>query len=167
MKEITDYWGGFLAGFTAGEGSFCIAKYNHDNSRINYSCRFEISLRDDDRAILEEIQRRLGIGTIYDRPARIRNGHNTQPQTAFYVCAIDECAELVELFEKYPLRAKKKRDFEIWKQAVAELQKAVDCRDADQLEYYFLKIREVRQYDERDELTRPTIVDLQLTLMLQ
>ena len=86
------------------------------------------------------------------------------PQIVFQISAVDECAKLVEIFEKHPLRSKKQRDFAIWKQAVAELQKPVDQRNADLLEYYFLKIQEVRRYEKQEELERPKIKKLQLTI---
>lgn len=164
MKETDDIWGGWFSGFTDGEGCFTIGKRNDKHPCASYRCRCIISLRDDDRAILEEIRDTLEMGVIYDKPASTYGGRNGQPSTVFQVCSIKECAELVKVFEKYPLRAKKKRDFEIWKQAVAELVKPLDCRDADLLEYCFCKIKEVRQYEKQDELPRPEIKKLQLTI---
>lgn len=164
MKEIDDVWRGWFVGFVDGEGCFLICKYNYDNPRANYRCRFTIGLRDDDRAILEEIRETLGLGTIYDYPANISDGRNTQPSTAFYVCAIKDCAALVTLFETYPLRAKKRQDFDVWKLAVAEQSKPVDERDPLMLDYYFHKIREVRKYDEQAELSMPKIKELQLII---
>jgi len=164
MKEISFHWKSWFAGFTAGDGCFGIVKYNLDNPRINYGCQFTIALRADDRGILEEIHETLELGKIFDRPAYPSGGRNNQAQTAFKVQSIADCAELVTLFEKYPLRAKKGRDFIIWKQAVAELQKPIDERNTDLLDYYFLKIREVRKYDEPDELPRPTIRVEQLVI---
>jgi len=162
MNEITDDFGNWLAGFTDGEGHFQIAKQNGSNPRTNYKCRFRIGLRDDDKAILEEIHYALGIGTISANP--IRDKHNGQPQTRFCVNALDECAELMKLFDRYPLRAKKQQDFEVWKLAVAELLKPRRCRDADLLEYYFLKIKEVRKYEKQVEISRPITIDVQLTI---
>lgn len=164
MKEIDDLFGTWLAGFTAGEGCFLINKDTRRNKHINYTCRFVITLRDDDSPILEEIHKTLGIGIIRDLPAHPGNPRNAQPQTTFRVLTINDCAKLVELFEKYPLRAKKQQDFSIWKLAVAELQKPVDCRDPDLLEYYCLKIKEVRQYEIQKEITQPIVKSLQLTI---
>lgn len=65
MKEITDYWGGWFAGFTDGEGCFTISKRNYENPPTNYLCRFTIRLRDDDKDILEEIHNQLEIGSIF------------------------------------------------------------------------------------------------------
>lgn len=164
MNEITDYWGGWFAGFTDGEGCFSIRKFNRDHPCAGYNCQFRINLRDDDREILEEIQRRLGIGAIYDKPAYTNDGRNNQPSTEFHVAAIAECAELVKVFETYPLRAKKRQDFDIWKLAVAEIAKPIDCRSADLLDYYFLKIKEVRQYEMPVKPIRLTIRPSQLII---
>lgn len=164
MNTQTDDFGNWFAGFTAGEGCFGIGKRNKENPCANYQCLFRITLRDDDRAILEEIQDTLGLGKVYDYPACTNDAHERLPQTLWDVRSTTECAELVEVFEKYPLRAKKQRDFEIWKKAVAELQKPVDCRDPDLLEYYFHRIKEVRQYEPQDELAKPQIKSLQLTI---
>lgn len=164
MKEITAHWAGCFAGVTAGEGCFVIAKYGRDNPCANHYCRFQIAFRDDDQAYLKEIQHTLQIGKIHDRPARHRPGCNTQPQVSFHVSAIEECVQLVRFFEKYPIPCKKRRDFEIWKEAVFELRKPADCRNADLLEYYRLKLKEIREYDEQEALVKPITIDLQLTI---
>lgn len=164
MKAISDYQGGFLAGFAAGEGCFTIDKNHKNNPRTDYKCRFVINLRDDDKSILEKIHDTLEMGTIYDLPARSDGIRIRQPQAVFTIAAIKDCVELVKLFDKYPLQAKKQDDFAIWKKAVKELQKPVDCRDADLLEYYFLKIREVRKYEKQDELVKPKRIEFQLTI---
>lgn len=167
MLEIDDLWGSWFAGFTDGEGCFSIRKAKRNNPCTSYVCRFRINLRDDDRAILEEIRKTLGIGIIYDVPVYPNRTANARPATALEVHAIDECAELVKVFERYPLRAKKRHDFAIWKLAVAELQKPVDCRDPLMLDYYFCKIKEVRQYEAQEELSKPIVIDLQLTIKFE
>lgn len=164
MKEIDDVWRGWFVGLTDGEGSFQIDKRNHRSPGANYHCHFTIALRDDDRAILEEIRDTLGIGKIYDKPDRSTLTCKKRPQVEYRVGTIADCAELVKLFDTYPLRAKKRRDFEIWKQAVAELQKPVDCRDPDLLEYYFHAIKAVRQYEPVEPLARPITINLQLSI---
>lgn len=164
MKEIDRDWGNWFAGFTDGEGSFLINKRYRNNPCGDYQCRFAIQLRDDDRVILEEIHETLGLGTLYDRPANTRGGHNCQPSTMFHVATINDCAELVKVFDKYPLRAKKKRDFDIWKTAVGEVQKPIDERDAELLEYCYQEIREVRKYGRREVLVIPKKIELQLSI---
>lgn len=164
MKEIDDLFGSWFAGFAAADGCFKISKQSQENPCARYRCQFQITLRDDDRLILEQIRDTLGMGTICDCPAYPHDSWITQATAVFRVSSTQECAELVKVFEKYPLRAKKQNDFEIWKQAVAELQKPVNCRDPLMLDYYFCKIREVRKYEEQEELARPRIKELQLTI---
>lgn len=167
MLALNELWESWFAGFTDGEGCFGIGKRNKTNPCANYQCRFEIGLRDDDRAILKEIRDTLGFGKIYDRPVYPSDKPNVHPGVVFRIDPINDCAELVKVFERNPLRAKKKQDFEIWKSAVAELQKPIDCRDALMLDYYFCKIKEVRQYEAQEELPKPIVIDLQLTIKFE
>lgn len=163
MKEIDGYWASWFAGFTDGEGCFIIGRDNRGSPGAKYRCRFKIDLRDDDKVILDEIHETLGMGVVRDKLACLNDGRNRRRQARFDINAINECAELVKVFDKYPLRAKKQRDFEIWKEAVAELQRPIDYRDPDMLEYYFEMIKEIRWYDEQEELVKPITVNLQLT----
>ena len=171
MKEIDDVWRGWFVGFTDGEGCFLIRKYNRKKSRTNYEtnyeCNFKIELRNDDHAILEEICNTLGIGKIYNYPARIDDSRKRQATTRYCVNTINDCIELMKVFEKYSLRAKKRHDFEIWKQAIIEFQKPFDCRNTDLLEYYWLKLKEVRKYEAQEELVKPRIKELQLTIKFE
>lgn len=162
--EITDYWGGWFAGLTDGEGCFEIGKRNCRNPCANYKCHFTISLRDDDQFILETIHGILDIGTIRNVPARTNDVRNRQPQVEWVVHSIADCAKLVEIFERFPLQAKKKHDLSVWRCAVMELQKPVSDRNPELLDYYYHRIRQVRQYGASQVIPRPVIVDTQLTI---
>lgn len=162
--RFMDYWFSWFVGFVDGEGSFQILRKSGTFLRSSYRCDFTLRLRDDDRIILEEIQGMLGIGAIYDVPVYPSDIPNARPMSRFHVGALNGCVELVKIFERYPLRAKKKRDFSIWRSAVIELQKPIAYRNADLLEYYFNKIRHVRKYDKQPELEKPVIVDTQLLI---
>lgn len=74
---------------------------------------FAIKLRDDDAPILESIRDRLGMGTVIRRTNGI-----SKPQAIWVVQKKAECVALIEVFDTFPLRAKKARDFIIWKKAV-------------------------------------------------
>jgi len=162
--KFMNYWYSWFVGFVDGEGYFCISKRNHTNLCANHECAFQIRLRDDDKPILEEIHDTLGFGNISDYPVYPSYTRNARPQTSFRVSAIADCAKLVEIFERFPLRAKKKRDFSIWRCAVFELQKPVSDRNADLLEYYFHRIKQVRQYEVSQEIPKPIVVETQLTI---
>lgn len=162
--RFTDCWYSWFVGLTDGEGSFVIGKDNRNNRQAAYHCRFFLQLRDDDKSTIEEIRDTLGVGNIFDEPARTRGSYNQRPLTRFQVGAIKDCAELVKIFDWYPSRAKKKRDYSIWRSAVIELQKPVAHRNGDLLEYYFQEIRRVREYEKQPELEKPVIVDTQLLI---
>lgn len=110
MSDRDDAFGHWLAGFIDGEGSFII----HGAERKQ--CRMCVKLRADDRAILDEIVERTGIGRVTHQP----NNARTNPQYGWLVITKADCQRLVALLERYPLRAKKARDFEIWREAVRQ-----------------------------------------------
>jgi hypothetical protein len=124
---MDDLFGHWLAGFIDGEGTFQIQHHPaRRGARAHVSLRFSITLRNDDIAILEEIAERTGLGLV--RRRRPRN-HDSQPQATWRVGRKDECLRLVELLDRYPLRAKKRHDYTIWREA-ALLWNAVDSRTA-------------------------------------
>lgn len=115
-----DGFGHWLAGFIDGEGCFGIPP----NNANGYMCRFSIGLRVDDRPVLEAIHRRLRIGGIYDRPLTARATAmraGTQPGVSWVVTDQRGCALLVQLLDRFPLRAKKAKDYAIWREAVITL----------------------------------------------
>jgi hypothetical protein len=104
-------FGHWLAGFVDGEGSFLITKFG-SSGRVH--CSFRIALHYKDAPILREIAERTGLGRITMQKCPSQKSAGVQ----WTVGRKAECLALVELFEKYPLRAKKRRDFEIWARAV-------------------------------------------------
>lgn len=120
---IDDAFGHWFAGFVDGEGCFFVrrnvVRYKGD-SYVTYGCSLSIAVRDDDLEVLEWIRERLGIGTISRRHQGPTQGSRGNPSACFYVSAKAEVLQLVELFDRYPLRSKKRRDFEVWRRAVLE-----------------------------------------------
>jgi hypothetical protein len=102
-----DAW---FAGFTDGEGSFNINLRNV--ARDARTPRFQINLRIDDAPVLEALRVAFG-GTICYEAAR-KNG---APNCCWSVVAKRDLARLIEYFDRFPLRAKKSRDYAIWRQA--------------------------------------------------
>ena len=88
--EMKNFYAWF-SGFTDGEGSFYIAI-----SKI-CSFRFQINLHKDDLNVLYYIQRLLGFGEV-----RLYNNY-----ASFTVTRLKDIAELINIFDKYPLQGSK------------------------------------------------------------
>ena len=109
-EAVEPDFGNWLAGFVDGEGCFIISQ-NGQGARF---CAFSLSLREDDFPILVEIQQRTGLGN-----ARMQHPRSHRdPFAKWGVSSKVDCLALVGIFERHPLRAKKRRDFEIWAEAV-------------------------------------------------
>ena len=107
--RIDPEFGHWFAGFVAGEGSFNITP-----NRGAWQCTFTIALRDDDIAILYEIQSELGIGQVYQR----KKQGKSNPQVEWKVGSLDECLRLIHVLDRFSLRARKAKDYHIWRRAV-------------------------------------------------
>lgn len=101
-----DAW---FAGFVDGEGHFALAPVG-----TGFQPRLEISLRDDDRPILEEVQAAFG-GGIRVKPGRRPGQHD---QVKYAAGSRESLWTLVAYFDRFPLRAKKAKDYEVWREAV-------------------------------------------------
>jgi hypothetical protein len=111
-------FGHWLAGFIDGEGCFEIARRDRAGRYTTYEVRFSLRIRDDDLPALKEILQRLDIGRI---GGHAHSSHpNTNPSACWMVQAKHECQLLAELLDRFPLRAKKRHDFAIWREAVEE-----------------------------------------------
>jgi hypothetical protein len=78
-----------------------------------------VKLRDDDAAILFECQRRTGLGNVYaEKKALAACSANSRAQMVWDVQRRADLPKLVLILQHFPLRAKKRRDFEIWRLAV-------------------------------------------------
>ena len=110
---MEDDFGHWLAGWIDGEGCFLI-----NRMQTAYQPRMRLHVRDDDAEILDEIVKRTGIGYVARQPARPSHGRRNNPQAEWRVMSKADCVALVELLDRYPLRAKKARDYAIWREAV-------------------------------------------------
>ncbi len=112
-----DAFGHWLSGLTDGEGSFMLAVINRNNQRKQPVARFQIKLRSDEFPILQMIQSYWECGAGVHGECR-GNGHC--PMRSFNTRRIIDLVKVVvPHFRRYPLRAKKARDFTIWAQGVA------------------------------------------------
>ncbi len=108
----------YLSGFVDGEGCFSISIGKHKTlkTRIEIGLEFEIELREDDREILERIQKTLDCGRIYHLKYE---RYGWRPHVKYIVHRLEEFQKkIVPFFHKYPLQAKKKDAFKIFCQAV-------------------------------------------------
>ncbi len=109
--------GDYIAGFVDGEGCFAL-KFRRDIRRerknvpiyFYWDLEFAIVLNINDTDILYQIQKTLECGTI---------NSSERGYTRFSVKDHKDIRDkVVPFFSKYSLRAKKKFDFELWKEAV-------------------------------------------------
>lgn len=108
--------GDYMAGFVDGEGHFGL-KHNLEvkvsrkgqPAYWRWNLDFAISLSEEDRPILEAIRETLGCGNINPQ-------HGKTVQYRVYDFN-DICQKVIPFFEEYPLRAKKRKDFILWKEA--------------------------------------------------
>lgn len=107
---IDKSFGYYLAGFVDGEGCFFMVPVKRPGG---YRPGFSLSLRADDDEIVHLIHQTLGVGSVHYYKASSGNR-----VVRFMVQAQKDCEFLVELFTEFPLRAKKRRDFEVWSRAV-------------------------------------------------
>ena len=138
-EVISAEWASWFSGLVDGEGSFIIFRAG---ARW-HSAVFVLNMRADDRPMLDEIRRTLGFGAIYRRP-RGRIGH---PSHAYHVSRAKDMLALVRLFDRYPLRSRKRRDYEVWRTFVllhASPKNATDPRLAE----LFREIKEARVFTE-------------------
>ncbi len=117
------YFASWLSGFTDGEGSFTLRT---DDRVYQSGCRctvcaatFEITLRDDDLPILLLIRSFFQCGTLIRCVKPPKRMPNAKPRAVFKVSKVKELAStIIPHFDAYPLFAKKRRDYKIWREAV-------------------------------------------------
>jgi hypothetical protein len=84
-----------------------------NNGGTGWRCHCSVTLRDDDQEILAGYRDKLGLGHMTPVPAR---GHS-RPQVQWTIASKLECQALTELLDAHPLRGRKRREYEIWREA--------------------------------------------------
>lgn len=100
-----------LAGFIDAEGSFTIKP---NNAGRTWTCSMTLAVRLDDGDLVHDLAQTTGLGRIHFKAAH----RTSRPQAVWNISSKRECAELVPMLRRFPLRARKRRDFEIWSSAV-------------------------------------------------
>lgn len=105
----------FITGFSDAEGTFIINVNEKKDTKLKWGVRatFKISLHPIDRAILEQIKLTLGVGNIY----------TSQSLVSFEVNSLKDLNIILDHFNNYPLLTQKNVDFELFKSAIAILNK--------------------------------------------
>lgn len=154
-----DSFGNWLSGFCDGEGCFLLQAETREGCVYPHAF-FRLELRDDDCAILEEIQQYWGVGNLYKKGARKTATRNSNPHCEYVVSGWKTLATvIIPHFEKYPLRTKKKRDFEIWRDGVRFAYTISQSRSSKKWSPYYVEIlsryvkalREVKLYNQKVE----------------
>ncbi len=111
-----DGFGHWLAGFIDGEGTFFIRRHSGKTpkARTAFHPEFRVKVRSDDRAILDTIQARTGIGYVKD----VKGSGNSKPQAEWIIVRKEDARRLCEILDRFPMRAKKARDYQVWRRAV-------------------------------------------------
>ncbi len=115
--------GWYFSGLADGEAYF---QLNPNSSKCKRKrpprTEFNLSMRDDDKAVLERLLEFWGCGFLYAYdPALIgsKDGMNRKPMIRYVVNRAADCAKIVvPHFRRFPLLAKKARDFAVWEQGV-------------------------------------------------
>lgn len=138
----------YVAGFIDGEGSFCVVISKHPQKRLGLDARlsFEIELRDDDKEILILIQETLGCGRIYDLKYE---RYGWFPHAQLKVSSFKEIRDnLIPFLKRHPLRAKKRKSFELFCQAAEVFAKKEHLTKKGIKKLYEIK-RKMNKYSKR------------------
>lgn len=112
--------GGYVSGLVDGEGWFMVS-VRRNRQRMNYNPKFGINLRADDRPVLEWLRGYFGCGGL--RVADRKNPRHGPAAVLTIAGLYDLMSAVLPHFDRYPLRAKKARDFAVWRKMV-EIQAA-------------------------------------------
>lgn len=105
IASVPADFGHWFAGFFDGEGHLFIDR--------NGRCGAVITLRADDRPALEMIRDHFGVGALTNQIAS--NGSQVSNWRA---ASRNDCRIMAAVFTRFPLRAKKARELDIWLRAV-------------------------------------------------
>ena len=144
-------FGNYIAGFTDGEGCFGINKHiQHKHLKAFYYPRFAIHVRADDAPILLQIKQFLGCGEIY-----VHNNIDRNPMVSYQIDGVKDLMKVIELFDACPLRAKKAREYAIWRTCVLLKQKR---GRNDYFAIAYEQLKELKAYSIGSETTISTPV---------
>ena len=130
-------WCKWFVGFVDGEGSFIIKR----NRGQWANAEFRINMRADDKPILREIQEQLDMGKLY------KNSSRKNPHCEFRVSHRKQAMHLVKIFDQFPLKSRKRNDYQVWRTFVILHQSRKVAMDLH-VEELFEEIRSAREFKE-------------------
>lgn len=110
IKEDPEFCQWFV-GLVDGEGCFSMLQVK---PKLRWIARLTIALREDDREVISLLTEKFGgrVNKTNDKRMTHSPSLHWEFNTPF------GCYAIIELFGKWPLKSKKKKDFDIWKEAV-------------------------------------------------
>lgn len=152
----------FIAGFVSGEGCFYVSIFNKSTGHIQVQCGFSIKVRNDDRELIKAIHRVLKYsGNIYEiESKRYRYAWDSIKRHDAVLLLIRNVDELVHyvipFFDQYPPRGRKRRNYDLWKEAVAVLASG-DQGTAEGLEKIQALQAQLNQYQPDGAAAQPPV----------
>lgn len=110
-NDLAPDFGFWLAGFIDGEGCFNCQPKSKTLNAVHTS--MVVGLRADDFLILESCRDKTDLGALQYIQQRDQIG-----RWCWVVASKPDCQSLVAILDRYPLRSKKRRDYEIWRKIV-------------------------------------------------
>jgi hypothetical protein len=113
-------FGCWLSGFADGEATFGLRhSFQKTQGKELFLAYFRISLRDDDAEILHMIRSYLQCGCMFYASNSRSKIKNAKPVAIMAIHAVPDLMNVViPHFERFPLMAKKRNDFAVWKECV-------------------------------------------------
>ena len=133
----------YVVGFVDGEGCFSVSIGRKRFQVPEVRLMFEIELREDDEPILKEIKKVFNCGAIhylsYERYKKWK------PHVKYKVGSFRDIKErIIPFFRKYPLQAKKQKQFELFCK-VAEMITAKEHRTLEGIQKIALMREDFRK----------------------
>ena len=138
--SLSPEWCSWFAGLVDGEGCFTIRR----NRGRWHAAELRVNMRADDVPMMREIKATLGFGRICKKEYHSTYRH---PMIEYRVARKRDLLALVRLFDRYPLRSRKRKDYEVWRTFVLLHQDRKNATDP-RLEELFNEIRTVRDFEE-------------------
>jgi len=136
-----------------------------------------VGARADDYPLLSYCREQTGLGQLYPRPAQGKDSEHSRsnPCWIWKVASKADCAALVELLTQYPLRSRKRKDFNVWCKIVHEASKrqpsvarrdgggSISVNDPTRIEELIDELKAGREYDDQYESAESFVADLTTT----